>query len=523
MKTKRRYGQYFTEETIAGYMVSLISHPRDCRVLEPSCGAGVFLAKLSEKGFTGSRGYEIDPALACGFGNVVHQSFLSVPTEERYDVVIGNPPYIRWKNLEAELKEELADNPLWNRYFNSLCDYLFIFILKSIEHLDEGGELILICSDYWMNSTHSQSLRNYMVGHGYFERIYHFREAPLFEGVNASFVIFKYIKTENSHKEPISLLTYREKGKPTMEALMDESCFDHEKIPQFRQNCRWLLATEEMQEELQRFEDVCVKRTNLFGNELSRVGDVCDIGNGMVSGLDAAFRLKEEVVEELSEKERACTIPVLKAKNLGQYKFASSSRYIYMPQGVKVENFPEEYPHFFAQLQPYRDELEKRYSYGRELPYWEFAFPRSKSLFERQGAKIFVPCKERISHKSYFRFCYAPQGYYPLQDVTAIVRKVGCMESVEYILAYLNSRYVYDWLRFNGIVKGEIVEFSEAPVASIPFRKIDWSRGKEVEIHDSITEAVRNFVSGQSVQIKDVVESNLERLMHGEYKLQETA
>jgi len=47
---------------------------------------------------------------------------------------------------------------------------------------------------------------------------------------------------------------------------------------------------------------------------------------------------------------------------------------------------------------------------------------------------------------------------------------------------------VYQWLFYKGIVKGSIVEFSERPFASIPFRKIDWNNNPEIVIHNSITE-----------------------------------
>ena len=90
--------------------------------------------------------------LATNYDFVQYSSFLEVSTQEKYDVIIGNPPYIRWKNLEPELKGELQDNDLWNKYFNSLCDYLFIFILKSIGHLSPRGELIFICTEYWLNT-----------------------------------------------------------------------------------------------------------------------------------------------------------------------------------------------------------------------------------------------------------------------------------------------------------------------------------------------------------------------------------
>ena len=42
MIKKNKYGQYFTIETIAEFMVSFIKQRKEAKVLEPSCGKGVF-------------------------------------------------------------------------------------------------------------------------------------------------------------------------------------------------------------------------------------------------------------------------------------------------------------------------------------------------------------------------------------------------------------------------------------------------------------------------------------------------
>ena len=513
MNIKNKYGQYFTQHTIADFMVSLIGKSRDCRVLEPSCGEGVFLMSLKEQGFNNMRAYEIDRELSTQFDCVEYSSFLSSPITDKFDVMIGNPPYIRWKNLEPELKEELAHNALWNKYFNSLCDYLFIFILKSIEQLKESGELIFICTEYWMNTTHSVTLRNYMCEHGYISELYHFKEAPLFEGVTASFVIFRYIKS-NDKKNSIRFFFYTGKGLPALEDLTSHACFEEKEIPQFQKNQRWLLATEKVQSELKAFEHSCEYADGLFATSLHRIGDVCDIGNGMVSGLDKAFCMAD--LESLTLKERERLIPVLKAKDLDAYNYLRWSMYIFMPEDIAEAEFCTDYPHFHARLLAFQQQLKERYQYNRQIPYWSFVFPRNQKLFERKEEKIFVPCKERISNKSFFRFCLAPEGFYPLQDVTCLVRKKTCRESIEYLLAYLNNRRIFNWLQFNGIVKGAIVEFSESPIASIPYRPIKWDDKEEVRLHDEITSHTRRYLEDKDRSHLTVIENNFTHLFHEE-------
>lgn len=175
--------------------------------------------------------------------------------------------------------------------------------------------------------------------------------------------------------------------------------------------------------------------------------------------------------------------------------------------------FRIEYPHFYTQLERHIDKLYSRYNYHRDIPFWEFVFLRNQKLFERQQDKIFVPCKERISKKKHFRFCFAPEGVYPLQDVTALVPKECCKESLYYILAYLNSNIIFDWLNLNGIVKGAIIEFSEAPIASIPYRPIRWENKEEVDLHHKITEEVKAYLQDLDSNHLKNVRFNINKLL----------
>ena len=123
---------------------------------------------------------------------------------------------------------------------------------------------------------------------------------------------------------------------------------------------------------------------------------------------------------------------------------------------------------------------------------------RSFNLFQQEQDRIFVPCKERISHKDYFRFSYVSEGIFPTQDVTAIFLKSDTKESIYYILALLNSDHVFEWLKHKGVVKGNIVEFSEKPLASIPVKRIDWENNQEVKLHDEITTSCKNYIASPS-------------------------
>lgn len=513
MAVKNKYGQYPTPEVVADFMLDLADIKPTSSVLEPSCGEGIFLKLLQERKVKDVLGYEIDKELCNDFGNVIYESFVSAEIEKKFDLVIGNPPYIRWKNLEEELKVELATNKLWQRYFNSLCDYSYIFSLKSIELLKEGGQLIFICPEYWMNTTHSISLRNYMVENGYFEKVYHFNETPIFDGVNVSIVIFKYIKGANRKNVEIEICKYYSKKKIDGEALkkITQKSADIEaeffSIKQFQKNQRWILAQPEVVEDIKLLESNC----SIGEIAYQTIGDYCDIGNGLVSGLDKAFQLNGQRLNEVESKN---IIKVIKAKGLAPYCHTATSEYIFLNELIDEKKLEKDYPNFYEQLLKYQNELNNRYKYNRDINYWEWVFLRNFNLFKRKEKRIFVPCKERISNKDHFRFSLIEPNIFPTQDVTAIFRKPHTKESIEYIVAYLNTKEVFNWLKYNGIVKGSIVEFSEKPISSIPFRKIDWSNSKEVMLHEKITECCKKYIESQSPSELKNLEELFNKLLH---------
>lgn len=85
-----------------------------------------------------------------------HGDFLLVPLPDSFDVVIGNPPYVRQEMIPAVLLAEYRSRyaTIYDR-----ADLYIPFIERSLRLLKKGGTLGFICADRWMKNRYGGPLR----------------------------------------------------------------------------------------------------------------------------------------------------------------------------------------------------------------------------------------------------------------------------------------------------------------------------------------------------------------------------
>lgn len=206
----RQYGEVFTRRWVVETLLDLTRYTPDrdlgsLRLMEPSCGSGAFLGPAVERliesahrhdrpfsSLTGAiRAFDLraghveaarglcrdllvnagaSPAtassLACEW--IRFADFLLVEVENLpADVVIGNPPYIRYDDLPEELVD--AYRRSWST-MRGRGDIYIGFIERALRMLAPGGAVGFICADRWMRNQYGDALRalvgaNYAVEH----------------------------------------------------------------------------------------------------------------------------------------------------------------------------------------------------------------------------------------------------------------------------------------------------------------------------------------------------------------------
>ena len=176
-------GGYYTPLDLAVFVSRWASGCRPRRILEPSCGDGVFFEALASCASRSPavRAFEIDEVEA---GKAVLRAdglqdlaadisatdFLHWAVAELrlgsqpFDAVVGNPPFIRYQYLPK------AFQPLAEEIFRRLgCSFTrhtnawVPFVLASVALLRPGGRLGMVVPAELMHVRHAQSLRSFLV------------------------------------------------------------------------------------------------------------------------------------------------------------------------------------------------------------------------------------------------------------------------------------------------------------------------------------------------------------------------
>ena len=189
MDKVKNLGQVFTPIDIVCKMSKMIKN--NGSILEPSCGEGVFSEFIKNNFNNDLTSLEIDPDnFKEGF---IIMDFFNLKLTQKYDTIIGNPPYVAFKNIYKETLDIIQKTDFLSDYDNRTNLYIY-FIRKCVEHLKENGEIIFITPREFIKSTSSIKLNNFLYENGTITDWYEYGDQVVFKGYSPTVVIWRFEK-----------------------------------------------------------------------------------------------------------------------------------------------------------------------------------------------------------------------------------------------------------------------------------------------------------------------------------------
>jgi adenine-specific DNA-methyltransferase len=189
---KKSRGQFFTTKNrVLDVLIGLMSN--DGTIFEPSAGQGHIISAIEKKHNREIFGVELDSnkveTKICNSQIEIDNFFNYIKTCGSFDTVIGNPPFVKLKNVEKSVIESLPEKIPANG------NLYYFFIKYCVSLLKHDGELIFIVPKEWLYNVSAQFVRDYLSENGGFTHFIDCGEEKLFDDADVpALCIFRYQK-----------------------------------------------------------------------------------------------------------------------------------------------------------------------------------------------------------------------------------------------------------------------------------------------------------------------------------------
>lgn len=171
-------GAYYTPSDLARMMVRFATQRPYSSILEPSCGDGVFIDCLFEQGKQEQApitAVEIEPLEAAKVSekypdttqvHVLCEDFFDFykrQGDSKYDLILGNPPYIRYQYLTEKQRTIQSDILISHGMkANKLINAWVAFLVASVQMLNDKGTIAFVIPAEILQVAYAEDLRLYL-------------------------------------------------------------------------------------------------------------------------------------------------------------------------------------------------------------------------------------------------------------------------------------------------------------------------------------------------------------------------
>ena len=400
-KNRRRHGEVFTDKNVVHYILDETGYIssknlRDIKLLEPSSGKGAFAGEIIKRLFESSKKHhfsfhdsllnnirfvELDPTAHEGLVASINETFEYLTSEEttigsliclqadflsheftdKFDCIVGNPPYIRHELISEENKKAYR-----NRYetFKFRADLYIPFFEQSLKLLAPNGILSFICSNRWLYNQYGANLRELISSRYNLIRLLNIEKSSPFD---EEVIAYPCITTTANNKD----------GGKTFVGQDDSKKIDFNNLSFKQANTPIDSSWQNL------FLTYDINHDSLVG--LPEQG--FEIGIGVATGADKIFIKKRS---ELNGIERSRLIPLIKSTDLRNNTFKWHEQFVINPYEKGKLCDLEQYPHLKEYLTEYKETLLKRHTAQKSPDKWYKTIDKIKPELQRKP-KLLLP------------------------------------------------------------------------------------------------------------------------------------
>ncbi|MCX6686345.1 MAG: Eco57I restriction-modification methylase domain-containing protein [Methanoregula sp.] len=396
--------------------------------------------------------------------------FADVMKAGGFNVVIGNPPYVRMESLDRTFKDYAKNN---YKSFSGRADLYVYFIEKAQKLLNKNGFFGIICASKFMRAKYGINLRDFIIKNFKLHEIIDFGELPVFQ--NASTFPAIFIAQNESVKE--QKFVYTSIKRLDFSSLSEEvKLIGKTKDNRSLDSVNWTLAEEN--------EINLIIKMNSKGKPLGEVINH-QMFMGIKSGLTKAFEIdlktKNKIIE-LNPESAEIIKPFINGKNIRRYHLDFENIFlIYTHHGIDIKKYPAIIDH----LNQFKEELKNR---ATKQEWYELQQPQYGLKQYLESPKILLP---DIAKES--RMTYDTQGHFVSNTVYFIPT------NDLYLFGILNSKLIFNYYkRISTVIgdadKGGRLRWFRQDVERIPLRTINFSDPIDKARHDRMVALVTQML-----------------------------
>ena len=265
--------------------------------------------------------------------------------KEKFDVVIGNPPYIQLQNNGGELAK--LYEPCGYKTFAKTGDIYCLFYERGYQLLKPNGHLCYITSNKWMRAGYGEKTRDFFAKNTNPQLLIDFAGVKIFESATVDTNILLFAKATNEHKTLCAVT-----NKQNKDSVKNLSVFVQQNGSEcdFNNSDSWVI--------LSPIEQSIKRKIEAVGTPL-KDWDI-QINYGIKTGFNDAFIISTEKRNEIlancqTEDERTRTVelirPILRGRDIKRYGYDWAGLYLiatFPSRHYDIEMYPAVKKHLLS-------------------------------------------------------------------------------------------------------------------------------------------------------------------------------